>query len=149
MVLLLDEFEVLAGFDTTFWEWFEGLVNEYDISIIATTRMDLGRFRAVRSVGPPFFNMFRTVRIGSFEPETVDLFLKESASVVALVKPQFEVGRELVGKGGIVKDPSSHELAISRVRASGEGLGWKFAGLIESPIHGAKGNKEFLIQFRK
>ena len=79
----------------------------------------------------------------------VDLFLKEGASVVALVKPQFEVGRELVGKGGIVKEPSSHELAVSKVRASGEGLGWIFAGLTESPIHGAKGNKEFLIHFGK
>lgn len=77
----------------------------------------------------------------------VDLFLKEGASVVALIKPQFEVGRDLVGKGGIVKDPNAHELAIAAVRASGEGLGWGCAGVIESPILGAKGNKEFLIHF--
>ena len=81
-------------------------------------------------------------------PKVVE-FLSPSALVVALVKPQFEVGRELVGKGGIVKEPGSHELAVSKVRASGEGLGWKFAGVIESPIQGAKGNKEFLIHFSK
>jgi 23S rRNA (cytidine1920-2'-O)/16S rRNA (cytidine1409-2'-O)-methyltransferase len=77
----------------------------------------------------------------------VDLFLKEGASVVALIKPQFEVGRDLVGKGGIVKEPDSHDLAISKVRSSGERLGWKCAAVIESPILGAKGNKEFLIHF--
>jgi hypothetical protein len=81
LVLLLDEFEVLAGFRNRFWEWFEGLVNTYDISIIATTRSDLGRFRTERGGGPPFFNMFRTVRIGSFRPETVDLFLKEKSEI--------------------------------------------------------------------
>jgi 23S rRNA (cytidine1920-2'-O)/16S rRNA (cytidine1409-2'-O)-methyltransferase len=77
----------------------------------------------------------------------VDLFLKEGASIVALVKPQFEVGRELVGKGGVVKDPDAHDLAISKVRTSGEALGWHFKGVIESPILGAKGNQEFLIHF--
>ncbi|MFN2252262.1 MAG: winged helix-turn-helix domain-containing protein [Anaerolineae bacterium] len=80
LVLLLDEFEVLSGFRPSFWEWFEGLVNEYDLSIIATTRMDLGRFRAEKS-GPPFFNMFRTVRIGSFTPETVATFLREKSEI--------------------------------------------------------------------
>jgi len=79
----------------------------------------------------------------------VDLFLAHGAAAVALIKPQFEVGPKLVGKGGIVKDPASHELAVGNVRASGEGLGWRFEGLIESPIKGAKGNKEFLILFRK
>lgn len=77
----------------------------------------------------------------------VDLFLKAGASIVALIKPQFEVGRELVGKGGIVKDTAAHDHAVSSVRASGEGLGWKCAGVIESPILGAKGNKEFLVHF--
>jgi 23S rRNA (cytidine1920-2'-O)/16S rRNA (cytidine1409-2'-O)-methyltransferase len=79
----------------------------------------------------------------------VDRFLAPEASVVALIKPQFEVGRELVGKGGIVKDPASHELAIAKVRERGVTLGWRCDGIIESPILGAKGNKEFLICFRK
>jgi len=79
----------------------------------------------------------------------VDLFLKRGAAVVALVKPQFEVGRELVGKGGIVRDPASHDLAVERVKATGAGLGWDLKGVIESPILGAKGNREFLICFIK
>lgn len=80
---------------------------------------------------------------------SVDPFLPAGASVVALIKPQFEVGRELVGKGGIVKDPASHLIAIERVRSAGLSLGWVFKGLCDSPILGAKGNKEFLIHFLK
>lgn len=79
----------------------------------------------------------------------VDLFLADEAYVIALVKPQFEVGRELVGKGGIVKDAASHELAVEQVRQAGKKLEWIFEGVVESPITGAKGNKEFLIHFRR
>ena len=75
-------------------------------------------------------------------------FLARGADVVALIKPQFEVGRELVGKGGIVRDPASHELAVARVREAGGALGWVACGVVDSPILGAKGNREFLIHFR-
>jgi len=80
---------------------------------------------------------------------SVDPFLSPRASIVALIKPQFEVGRELVGKGGIVKDPASHQLAIEKVKSAGLSLGWIFKGLCDSPILGAKGNREFLIHFVK
>lgn len=79
----------------------------------------------------------------------VDKFLADSAQIVALIKPQFEVGRELVGKGGIVRDHASHELAVKRVKDAGIALGWFCEWLIESPILGTKGNKEFLIHFIK
>lgn len=79
----------------------------------------------------------------------VEPFLAPRATVVALVKPQFEVGRELVGKGGIVRDPVSHELAVSKVRAAGQKLGWRCDGVCDSPILGAKGNREFLICFSR
>jgi len=79
----------------------------------------------------------------------VDRFLAQGAQVIALIKPQFEVGRELVGKGGIVKDPASHELAVSKVKDVGASLGWSCEGVIDSPILGAKGNKEFLVHFKK
>lgn len=79
----------------------------------------------------------------------VEPFLAPCSTVVALVKPQFEVGRELVGKGGIVRDPVSHELAVSKVRAAGQKLGWHCEGVCDSPILGAKGNREFLICFSR
>lgn len=76
-------------------------------------------------------------------------FLAPAAEIVALIKPQFEVGRELVGKGGIVKDPASHELAVRKVIEAAAALGFHCAGKLESPILGAKGNREFLAWFRR
>ena len=67
---------------------------------------------------------------------------------VILVKPQFEAGREHIGKGGIVSDPAAHQLAIDRVRAAVHDLGAAGSEVAESPIQGAKGNREFLLYSR-
>jgi 23S rRNA (cytidine1920-2'-O)/16S rRNA (cytidine1409-2'-O)-methyltransferase len=64
---------------------------------------------------------------------------------VLLIKPQFEAGREHVGKGGIVRDPAAHQLAIDRVRACVAGLAGASIDVIDSPITGAEGNREFLL----
>lgn len=76
-------------------------------------------------------------------------FLKEGAQVVALIKPQFEAARGEVGKGGIVRDAAVHELVKEKIKNCATGLGWKFIGVTDSPILGAKGNKEFLMCFEK
>lgn len=65
--------------------------------------------------------------------------------LVALIKPQFEVGREEVGKGGVVRDPALHERVCEEVRGWLEGLGWTVQGIATSPITGPQGNVEFLI----
>lgn len=80
LVLLLDEFEVLAEMDADFWEWFEVLVNEYDVAIIASTRTDLSQYRTERG-GPPFFNTFRSAHMGSFSPATVEIFLRDKSEL--------------------------------------------------------------------
>ena len=67
---------------------------------------------------------------------------------VVLVKPQFEAGREHVGKGGIVRDPAARQLAIDRVAQCVRELGGEVAGVIDSPITGMEGNKEFLLYGR-
>jgi 23S rRNA (cytidine1920-2'-O)/16S rRNA (cytidine1409-2'-O)-methyltransferase len=64
---------------------------------------------------------------------------------VILVKPQFEAGREHVGKGGIVRDPEAHQLAIERGRSCVADLGGQNIEVIESPIQGTEGNREFLL----
>jgi 23S rRNA (cytidine1920-2'-O)/16S rRNA (cytidine1409-2'-O)-methyltransferase len=64
---------------------------------------------------------------------------------VVLVKPQFEAGREHVGKGGIVRDEAARELAIERVRECVVGLGGAGVEVIESPITGMEGNREYLL----
>jgi 23S rRNA (cytidine1920-2'-O)/16S rRNA (cytidine1409-2'-O)-methyltransferase len=65
--------------------------------------------------------------------------------VVILIKPQFEVGRERVGKGGIVKDEAAQQAAVEKVRRKVEELGGKNIELMESPILGMEGNREFLL----
>jgi 23S rRNA (cytidine1920-2'-O)/16S rRNA (cytidine1409-2'-O)-methyltransferase len=65
--------------------------------------------------------------------------------LVALIKPQFEVGRGEVGKGGVVRDPALHARVCGEVRAWLEGEGWAIDGIVESPITGPEGNVEFLI----
>ncbi|MBT3181080.1 MAG: TlyA family RNA methyltransferase [Deltaproteobacteria bacterium] len=77
----------------------------------------------------------------------IQIVLADSSQIVALIKPQFELGKESVGKGGIIKDPKLHEQAVERVRALGVRLGWREIGVTASPIKGAKGNSEFLICF--
>lgn len=71
--------------------------------------------------------------------------LQPAADVIALVKPQFESRREEVGKGGIVRDAAVHARVIDEVAAFANALGLTRAGLVESPITGAEGNREFLL----
>ena len=71
-------------------------------------------------------------------------FLKKKASVITLIKPQFEAGREKVGKGGIIRDPAVHEEVVREVLQAAEDLGFTPLGTVESPIKGTTGNVEFL-----
>jgi 23S rRNA (cytidine1920-2'-O)/16S rRNA (cytidine1409-2'-O)-methyltransferase len=68
------------------------------------------------------------------------------AELVALVKPQFEVGRERVGKGGLVKDEAARADALAGVVAWLEGIGWRVLATADSPITGGDGNREFLLR---
>lgn len=79
-------------------------------------------------------------------PAVVPL-LTESGHIIALIKPQFEVGKGEIGKGGIVKDPAQHERVVREINAAAESLGLKTSGSIESPIKGADGNMEFLALY--
>ena len=69
--------------------------------------------------------------------------------LVALIKPQFEVGRGEVGKGGVVRDPELHARVCGEVRSWLESDGWAVEGIVESPIKGPEGNVEFLIAARR
>jgi 23S rRNA (cytidine1920-2'-O)/16S rRNA (cytidine1409-2'-O)-methyltransferase len=73
-------------------------------------------------------------------------FARPGAGLIALVKPQFEVGKGRVGKGGIVREPELHQEVVDTITAwLGEQPGWTVIGVTDSPITGADGNKEFLI----
>lgn len=78
-------------------------------------------------------------------PTLIPLFDDKPVSILSLIKPQFEVGKGKVGKGGVVSDPALHEEIIESIKDFIAGLGLSHRGVTDSPILGPKGNKEFLI----
>ncbi|HUP67591.1 MAG TPA: SAM-dependent methyltransferase, partial [Sphingomicrobium sp.] len=70
---------------------------------------------------------------------------KPGAKLVALTKPQFEAGREEVGKGGVVRDPTVHDRVCGEAKGWVESQGWTVLGIEPSPITGPEGNVEFLL----
>jgi len=81
-------------------------------------------------------------------PPTLQL-LAPVAEVVALIKPQFEVGKGEVGKRGVVRDPEKHRAVVARIEELAATLGCTVLGVEESPILGPKGNREFLIHLQR
>ncbi len=76
-------------------------------------------------------------------------FLKPGGQIIALVKPQFEAGREQVGKGGVVKDPEVHGQVLHKVATMAQDLGLQVLGLIPSSLKGPAGNVEFFIHLSR
>lgn len=76
-------------------------------------------------------------------------FARPGAQLVALIKPQFEAGRDEVGKGGVVRDPAVHQRVCAEVADWLESVGWSVADVTKSPITGPEGNVEFLIAAKK
>ncbi|MFC1890909.1 TlyA family RNA methyltransferase [Thermodesulfobacteriota bacterium] len=79
----------------------------------------------------------------------ITAILQDGSFVAALIKPQFEVGRHQVGKGGVVRDPKLHNDVIKKITGICESLGYRISGTIPSPVIGPKGNREFLIYAEK
>lgn len=80
-------------------------------------------------------------------PATLAL-LEPGSDVVALIKPQFEVGKGQVGKGGVVRDPEQHDRVVEKIKSFAVELGCRVVDVCESPVLGPKGNREFLIHLR-
>ncbi len=77
-------------------------------------------------------------------------FLKNNGWIISLIKPQFEIGKDLLGKGGVVKNAEHHQMVVDDIRAFFENeIDLSIKGIIDSPILGPKGNKEFLIYGQK
>ncbi|MBA4367034.1 MAG: TlyA family rRNA (cytidine-2'-O)-methyltransferase [Desulfobacterium sp.] len=76
-------------------------------------------------------------------------FMKNEGNIIALIKPQFEIKKGKVGKGGVVRDPEDHRLVIQELMVFFNGIGLKAGTAIPSPILGPKGNKEFLIHLHR
>jgi len=83
----------------------------------------------------------------SLEPLLAPLLplFRDAIRILALVKPQFQLPREMVGPGGIVADATLHQQSLAMVRQFGQNLGLRCAGIVASPVRGAKGNQEFFM----
>jgi 23S rRNA (cytidine1920-2'-O)/16S rRNA (cytidine1409-2'-O)-methyltransferase len=75
----------------------------------------------------------------------VTAFLRKEGFILALIKPQFEVGKDQVGKGGVVRDPKLHDRVIEDLTSFFIGTGFGCENVIQSPLRGPKGNREFFI----
>lgn len=99
---------------------------------------DIGELVDVCTIDVSFISLTKVI-------PPVSKILKPSGILIALIKPQFEVGKGEVGKGGIVRDEKKHREVVSRITNFLEELNFKVLGVIPSPILGADGNKEFLV----
>jgi 23S rRNA (cytidine1920-2'-O)/16S rRNA (cytidine1409-2'-O)-methyltransferase len=81
-------------------------------------------------------------------PPALDL-AEEGAHLIALIKPQFEVGRDGLGKGGLVTDPAGHERVCAEISEFIRQQGWRVLEITPSPLEGGDGNREFLLAARK
>lgn len=88
------------------------------------------------------------ISLSKVVPE-VQKFLKEKGEILALVKPQFEVGKGEVGKGGIVRDEDKRISAVSKVQEELEAIGLQTTGVFESPVMGQKGNIEYFLYMKR
>jgi len=137
-------FAIDVGYGQLAWklQQDERVVSMERTNIRSVTPDQLDDVPALAVVDASFISLSKVL------PATAGL-LKTGGRIIALIKPQFEVGKGEVGQGGIVRDPAAHEKVIEDVRRTAQDLGLTVAGLCESPITGADGNREFLILLQK
>jgi 23S rRNA (cytidine1920-2'-O)/16S rRNA (cytidine1409-2'-O)-methyltransferase len=107
------------------------------------SRMDVPDEPSFAAVDVSFISLTKVL------PSVIDV-LSPDAELLTLIKPQFEAGREQVGKGGVVRDPAVRAAVVKRLRAFGtQRLGLQWIGVHESPLRGPAGNVEFLAFWRR
>lgn len=136
-------FAVDVGYGQLAWSLREDprVVNLERTNIRELTTERLGERPSLAVIDASFISLAKVL------PPTLAL-LAPGAEVLALIKPQFEVGKGQVGKGGVVRDAEQHAAVVERIRTLAESLGCLILGVTESPILGPKGNREFLIHLR-
>ncbi|MBM6823436.1 TlyA family RNA methyltransferase [Veillonella magna] len=137
-------FAIDVGYNQLAWKLRQDsrVINMEKQNIRTVTPEQLGELSDFISIDVAFISLDKVL------PVAVTL-LKDSGSLVALIKPQFEAGREKVGKGGIVRDEAVHKEVLDRILHVAEDAGLYLNGLTYSPIKGTEGNIEFLGFFTK
>lgn len=130
--------------------------NQLDWQLRTDERVEIRENENARYLKPTDFNSLfdlavvdvSFISVKKILPAIIPL-LKPTGKLIVLIKPQFEVGRGEVGKGGIVRESDKHQRVINDINEFAESLLLQLCGLIESPITGAEGNKEFLAYYAK
>lgn len=137
-------FAIDVGYNQLAWSLRQDkrVINMEKQNIRTVTAEQLGELVDFISIDVAFISLDKVL------PVAVTL-LKDTGSLVSLIKPQFEAGREKVGKGGIVRDPATHAEVLTRILHVAEDVGLHLHGVTYSPIKGTEGNIEFLGYFKK
>lgn len=120
----------------------ERVVSMEKTNIRYVTPEDIGEAVDFVSIDVAFISLTKVL------PAVISL-MKEGAQIVCLIKPQFEAGREKVGKKGVVREPAIHIEVIEQITAFAEEMGFSILGLDHSPIRGPEGNIEYLLYMKK
>lgn len=136
-------FAVDVGYGQLAWKLRddERVVNLERTNIRSLTAVQLDAVPELAVIDASFISLEKVL------PATLAL-LRPGSDVIALIKPQFEVGRGQVGKGGVVRDPRQHLEVVDKIKLLASQLGCRVVDLCESPLLGPKGNREFLIHLR-
>ncbi len=137
-------YAVDVGYGQLAWSLREDprIVNLERCNIRHLQPSQLGDVPALAVIDASFISLSKVL------PNTLSL-LTDSAEVIALIKPQFEVGKGQVGKGGVVKDRHQHDQVVKQICDLAIELNCQVLGITENPILGPKGNREFLIYLQK
>jgi len=144
---LAELLQLLSGTESSAYAWSDPVMLSDEVVVLEQT--DIRSLAASRLAPPPTFVVIDVsfISLKLVLPAALAL-VQPPAQLVALIKPQFEVGRGEVGKGGIVRDDAKRAAAVQSVVEFARSLGFEVRGVIESPIKGAEGNIEYLMYGR-
>ncbi len=136
----------VIGVDVGYGQVHEKIRHDERVQVMERTNlrelMDVGQKVDLITLDLSFISVLKVM-------EAINSLLKPDGQLLVLVKPQFEARREQVGRGGIIKDEAVHDQVIKSVTDGVESYGYQLQGVIDSPIEGATGNKEFLAHFKR
>lgn len=136
----------IYGIDVGYGQVHEKIRNDPRVILHERTNLrelhDLGQKVDLVTLDLSFISVLKVM-------DAINDLLKPDGAMLVLIKPQFEARKEDVGKGGIIKDPEVHKQVIERVRNGMKLYGYECQGVIDSPIEGTMGNKEFLAYFTR
>ncbi len=138
----------VIGIDVGYGQVHEKIRNDQRVKVLERTnlrhidRETVGDLVDMVTLDLSFISLLKVM-------DAVNTVLKPEGLLITLIKPQFEAQREQVGRGGIIKDETVHQEVIKRVTEGIKAYGYELLGIIDSPILGAQGNKEFLAAFKK